>query len=121
TSDSRSAKQAPLTIQTYAWFARHVDSIDREAYQLVICDEAHTALGEQTSAAIRSSPEPIYIGMSATEQLIAKQDAARRGLIAPLLDLRVPPVAAISSGPIVGGDFDQEILAKTLDHQALNQ
>ena len=134
--DSRSAKQAPLTIQTYAWFARHVDSIDRDAYQLVICDEAHTALGEKTSAAIRSFPEPIYIGMTATEQLIAKQvsdvfpasvddlplqDAARRGLIAPLRDLRVPPVAAINSVPIVGGDFDQEILAKTLDHQALNQ
>src|SRR5213082_2635635 len=49
TRDSRSAKQAPLTIQTYAWFARHVDSIDRDAYQLVICDEAHTALGEKTS------------------------------------------------------------------------
>src|SRR5690242_18128301 len=126
----------PLTIQTYAWFARHVDSIDREAYQLVICDEAHTALGEKTSAAIRSFPEPIYIGMTATEQLIAKQvsdvfpasvddlplqDAARRGLIAPLRCLRVPPVAAINSVPIVGGDFDQEILAKTLDHQALNQ
>jgi superfamily II DNA/RNA helicase len=74
--------------------------------------------------------------MTATEQLIAKQvsdvfpasvddlplqDAARRGLIAPLRDLRVPPVAAINSVPIVGGDFDQEILAKTLDHQALNQ
>jgi hypothetical protein len=42
-------------------------------------------------------------------------------LIAPLRDLRVPPVAAINSVPIVGGDFDQEILAKTLDHQALNQ
>jgi ribonuclease E len=136
TRDSRSAKKAPLTIQTYAWFARHVDSIDRDAYQLVICDEAHTALGEKTSAAIRSFPEPIYIGMTATEQLIAKQvsdvfpasvddlplqDAARRGLIAPLRDLRVPPVAAINSVPIVGGDFDQEILAKTLDHQALNQ
>ncbi|HZT85396.1 MAG TPA: DEAD/DEAH box helicase family protein [Gaiellaceae bacterium] len=136
TKDSRSAKQAPLTIQTYAWFARHVDSVDRDAYQLVICDEAHTALGEKTSAAIRSFPEPIYIGMTATEQLIAKQvsdvfpasvddlplqDAARRGLIAPLRDLRVPPVAAINSVPIVGGDFDQEILAKTLDHQALNQ
>ena len=94
TRDSRSAKQAPLTIQTYAWFARHVDEIDRDAYQLVICDEAHTALGEKTSAAIRSFPEPIYIGMTATEQLIAKQvsdvfpasvddlplqDAARRG------------------------------------------
>ena len=42
------------------------------------------------------------------------QDAARRGLIAPLRDLRVPPVAAINSVPIVGGDFDQEVLAKTL-------
>jgi superfamily II DNA or RNA helicase len=132
----KSSRTNPLTIQTYAWFARHVDSIDREAYQLVICDEAHTALGEKTSAAIRSFPEPIYIGMTATEQLIAKQvsdvfpasvddlplqDAARRGLIAPLRCLRVPPVAAINSVPIVGGDFDQEILAKTLDHQALNQ
>jgi ribonuclease E len=128
--------RAPLTIQTYAWFARHQDSLSREAYQLVICDEAHTALGEKTSKAIRSFPEPIYIGMTATEQLIAKQvsdvfpasvddlplqDAARRGLIAPLRDLRVPPVAAINQVPIVGGDFDQEILAKTLDHQALNQ
>jgi ribonuclease E len=126
----------PLTIQTYAWFARHVDTLSRDAYQLVICDEAHTALGEKTSAAIRSFPEPLYIGMTATEQLIAKQvsdvfpasvddlplqDAARRGLIAPLRCLRVPPVAAINSVPIVGGDFDQEILAKTLDHQALNQ
>jgi superfamily II DNA or RNA helicase len=126
----------PLTIQTYAWFARHVGSLSRDAYQLVICDEAHTALGEKTSAAIRSMPEPLYIGMTATEELIAKQvsdvfpasvddlplqDAARRGLIAPLRDLRVPPVAAINSVPIVGGDFDQEILAKTLDHQALNQ
>jgi ribonuclease E len=129
-------RKNPLTIQTYAWFARHVGSLSRDAYQLVICDEAHTALGEKTSAAIRSFPEPIYIGMTATEQLIAKQvsdvfpasvddlplqDAARRGLIAPLRDLRVPPVAAINSVPIVGGDFDQEILAKTLDHQALNQ
>src|ERR671931_33306 len=109
-------RQNPLTIQTYAWFARHVSSLSREAYQLVICDEAHTALGEKTSAAIRSFPEPIYIGMTATEELIAKQvsdvfpasvddlplaDAARRGLIAPLRCLRVPPAAAISSVPIV--------------------
>jgi ribonuclease E len=132
----KAGRDNPLTIQTYAWFARHQDSVSREAYQLVICDEAHTALGEKTSKAIRSFPEPIYIGMTATEQLIAKQvsdvfpasvddlplqDAARRGLIAPLRDLRVPPVAAINQVPIVGGDFDQEVLAKTLDHQALNQ
>ena len=126
----------PITIQTYAWFARHAGSLSREAYQLVICDEAHTALGEKTSAAIRSFPEPIYIGMTATEQLIAKQvsdvfpasvddlplaDAARRGLIAPLRCLRVPPAAAINSVPIVGGDFEERALAAALDHQALNQ
>ncbi len=102
----------------------------------MIADEAHTALGEKTSAAIRSFPDPIYIGMTATEQLIAKQvadvfpasvddlplqDAARRGLIAPLRCLRVPPVAAINSVPIVGGDFDEGALAKVLDHVALNQ
>jgi superfamily II DNA or RNA helicase len=128
-------KHAPITIQTYAWFARHVGEIDRSAYQLVICDEAHTALGEKTSAAIRKLSEPIYIGMTATEELIAKQvsdvfpasvddlplgDAARRGLIAPLRSLRVPPVAAINSVPIVGGDFEERALADALDHEALN-
>jgi ribonuclease E len=125
----------PITIQTYAWFARHVGEVSRTAYQLVICDEAHTALGEKTSAAIRSLSEPIYIGMTATEELIAKQvsdvfpasvddlplaDAARRGLIAPLRCLRVPPVAAINSVPIVGGDFEERALAAALDHEALN-
>ncbi|HZQ63988.1 MAG TPA: DEAD/DEAH box helicase family protein [Gaiellaceae bacterium] len=136
TDGRRPPRPNPITIQTYAWFARHVGDLDRSAYQLVICDEAHTALGEKTSAAIRSFPEPVYIGMTATEQLIAKQvsdvfpasvddlplgDAARRGLIAPLRCLRVPPAAAINSVPIVGGDFDQEALAKVLDHVALNQ
>ncbi len=126
---------APITIQTYAWFARHVDEIARDAYQLVICDEAHTALGEKTSAAIRRLDEPVYIGMTATEELIAKQvsdvfpasvddlplaDAARRGLIAPLRSLRVPPVAAINQVPIVGGDFEERALAQALDHEALN-
>ena len=101
----------------------------------MICDEAHTALGEKTSAAIRSLSEPIYVGMTATEELIAKQvsdvfpasvddlplaDAARRGLIAPLRCLRVPPVAAINSVPIVGGDFEERALAAALDHDALN-
>ncbi len=126
----------PLTIQTYAWFARHGSELDRNVYHLVICDEAHTALGEKTSAAIRAFAEPLFIGMTATEQLIAKQvsdvfpasvddlplgDAARRGLIAPLRCLRVPPAAAINSVPIVGGDFEERALAAALDHQALNQ
>src|SRR6188508_769468 len=125
----------PITIQTYAWFARHGDEVSRTAYALVICDDAHTALGEKTSTAIRRFSEPLYIGMTATEQLIAKQvsdvfpasvddlpltDAARRGLIAPLRSLRVPPVAAINSVPIVGGDFEERALAAALDHEALN-
>ena len=128
--------ESPITIQTYAWFARHGSELDRAAYNLVICDEAHTALGEKTSAAIRAFSEPLFIGMTATEQLIAKQvsdvfpasvddlplgDAARRGLIAPLRCLRVPPAAAINSVPIVGGDFEERALAAALDHQALNQ
>ena len=133
-------EQAPrsdlITVQTYAWFARHVKDLERGVYHLVICDEAHTALGEKTSTAIRTLTEPVYIGMTATEQLIAKQvsdvfpasvddlplqDAARRGLIAPLRCLRVPPAAAINSVPIVGGDFEERALAEVLDHQALNQ
>src|SRR6185437_11159676 len=40
-------RENPITIQTYAWFARHVDDISRDAYHLVIADEAHTALGEK--------------------------------------------------------------------------
>ena len=133
---TRVLRPNPLTIQTYAWFARHGRELDRHAYHLVLCDEAHTALGEKTSAAIRAFQEPIFIGMTATEQLLAKQvsdvfpasvddlplaDAARRGLIAPLRCLRVPPAAAINSVPIVGGDFDEGALAAALDHQALNQ
>jgi len=133
---TKSPRPDLVTVQTYAWFARHHGSVSRDAYQLVIADEAHTALGEKTSHAIRSFPDPIYIGMTATEQLIAKQvsdvfpasvddlplqDAARRGLIAPLRCLRVPPAAAIHSVPIVGGDFEERALAAVLDHTALNQ
>jgi ribonuclease E len=133
---TRSPRDNPITVQTYAWFARHGRTLVRDTYHLVLCDEAHTALGEKTSAAIRAFHEPLYIGMTATEHLIAKQvsdvfpasvdelplaDAARRGLIAPLRSLRVPPAAAINSVPIVGGDFEERALAAALDHEALNQ
>src|SRR3954465_6236135 len=108
----------PVTVQTYAWFARHWNDLNPEAHQLVIADEAHTALGEKTSQAIRSFSDPIYIGMTATEQLIAKQvsdvfpasidelplgDAARRGLIAPLRCLRVPPRGGVLVSAARGG------------------
>jgi superfamily II DNA or RNA helicase len=136
TRGERAERPDLITVQTYAWFARHVKDLERGVYHLVICDEAHTALGEKTSTAIRTLTEPVYVGMTATEQLIAKQvsdvfpasvddlplqDAARRGLIASLRCLRVPPAAAINSVPIVGGDFEERALADALDHQALNQ
>src|SRR4051794_12326407 len=40
----------PVTVETYQWFVRNAGRIS-DAYTIVICDEAHTALGEKTSAA----------------------------------------------------------------------
>src|SRR3954465_15538733 len=85
----------PVTVETYQWFVRNAGRIS-DAYTIVICDEAHTALGEKTSAAIRAWTGPIFIGMTATGALIARHvtdlfptqtsrfdlaQAARRGVI----------------------------------------
>lgn len=43
----------PVTVETYQWFVRNAGRIS-DAYTIVICDEAHTALGDKTSAAIRA-------------------------------------------------------------------
>ncbi len=43
----------PLTINTYSWFIKHADQLKPDVYGVVVCDEAHTALGEKTAAAIR--------------------------------------------------------------------
>ena len=95
----------PVTVETYQWFVRNAERIS-DAYAIVICDEAHTALGEKTSACIRTWPEPVFIGMTATGALIARHvadlfptqtsrfdlaQAARRGVIAPLRCIRIPP------------------------------
>ncbi|HEX2266408.1 MAG TPA: helicase-related protein, partial [Solirubrobacterales bacterium] len=108
----------------------------------MICDEAHTALGEKTSACIRAWTGPVYIGMTATGALIARHvadlfptqtsrfdlaQAARRGVIAPLRCLRIPPgpgVRTIAKVPLRKGevdqDFDQEELAALLDQEPFN-
>ena len=44
--------KGPVTVETYQWFVRNAGQIS-DAYSIVICDEAHTALGEKTSASIR--------------------------------------------------------------------
>ena len=125
----------PLTINTYAWFIKHADQIKPDVYGVVVCDEAHTALGEKTSAAIRAFDEPIYIGMTATDQLLQKHvgdvfpaevadfplaEAVRRGVVAPLRCIRVRPIASLRQVEIVGGDFDQGQLAAALDIDPLN-
>ncbi|WP_210491457.1 DEAD/DEAH box helicase family protein [Patulibacter sp. SYSU D01012] len=131
----------PVTIETYQWFVRNAGQISG-AYTVVICDEAHTALGDKTSAAIRAWTGPIFIGMTATGALIARHvtdlfptqtsrfdlaQAARRGVIAPLRCLRIPPgpgVRTIAKVPLRKGEvdmeFDQDELAKLLDHVPFN-
>jgi ribonuclease E len=131
----------PVTVETYQWFVRNAGRIS-DAYSIVVCDEAHTALGEKTSGCIRAWIGPVFIGMTATGALIARHvadlfptqtsrfdlaQAARRGVIAPLRCVRIPPgpgVRTIAKVPLRKGevdqDFDQEELAKLLDQTPFN-
>ena len=131
----------PVTVETYQWFVRNAGKIS-DAYTIVICDEAHTALGEKTSAAIRAWSGPVFVGMTATGALIARHvtdlfptqtsrfdlaQAARRGVIAPLRAVRIPPgpgVRTIAKVPLRRGEvdteFDQEMLAELLDQLPFN-
>jgi ribonuclease E len=133
--------KGPVTVETYQWFVRNAGKIS-SAYTIVICDEAHTALGEKTSSAIRNWTGPIFIGMTATGALIARHVtdlfptqtsrfdlalAARRGVIAPLRCVRISPgvgVRTIAKVPLRRGEidteFDQDELAKLLDQQPFN-
>ncbi|HZB07439.1 MAG TPA: DEAD/DEAH box helicase family protein [Thermoleophilaceae bacterium] len=131
----------PVTVETYQWFVRNAGKVS-DAYTIVICDEAHTALGEKTSASIRQWTGPVFVGMTATGALIARHvtdlfptqtsrfdlaQAARRGVIAPLRSVRIPPgvgVRSIANVPLRRGevdqDFDQEELAALLDQTPFN-
>ena len=133
--------KGPVTVETYQWFVRNAGKISG-AYTIVICDEAHTALGEKTSGAIRKWTGPIFIGMTATGALIARHvtdlfptqtsrfdlaQAARRGVISPLRCVRISPgvgVRTIANVPLRRGEvdteFDQDELAKLLDQQPFN-
>ena len=42
-----SKANGPVTVETYQWYVRNAGKIS-DAYTVVICDEAHTALGEKT-------------------------------------------------------------------------
>jgi superfamily II DNA or RNA helicase len=138
---NQDSPNGPVTVETYQWFVRNAGSIS-SAYAIVICDEAHTALGEKTSAAIRAWTGPVFIGMTATGALIARHvtdlfptqtsrfdlaQAARRGVISPLRCVRIPPgpgVRTIAKVPLRRGEvdteFDQEMLAELLDQTPFN-
>jgi superfamily II DNA or RNA helicase len=139
--DGRDDPDGAVTVETYQWFVRNHKRVS-DAYAIVICDEAHTALGEKTSACIRAWDGPVFIGMTATGALIARHvadlfptqtsrfdlaQAARRGVISPLRCLRIPPgpgVRTIAKVPLRKGevdqDFDQEELAALLDQEPFN-
>jgi ribonuclease E len=139
--DDTDDPDGPVTVETYQWFVRNHKKIS-DAYSIVICDEAHTALGEKTSACIRAWTGPVFIGMTATGALIARHvadlfptqtsrfdlaQAARRGVISPLRCIRIPPgpgVRTIAKVPLRKGevdqDFDQEELAALLDQEPFN-
>ncbi|MEX0972353.1 MAG: DEAD/DEAH box helicase family protein [Solirubrobacterales bacterium] len=139
--DGRDDAEGPVTVETYQWFVRNHKKVS-DAYSVVICDEAHTALGEKTSACIRAWTGPVFIGMTATGALIARHvadlfptqtsrfdlaQAARRGVISPLRCIRIPPgpgVRTIAKVPLRKGevdqDFDQEELAALLDQEPFN-
>jgi ribonuclease E len=139
--NERDDPDGPVTVETYQWFVRNHKKIS-DAYSIVICDEAHTALGEKTSACIRAWDGPVFIGMTATGALIARHvtdlfptqtsrfdlaQAARRGVISPLRCMRIPPgpgVRTIAKVPLRKGevdqDFDQEELAALLDQEPFN-
>jgi ribonuclease E len=63
-SNKEPRANGPVTVETYQWFVRNAGKIS-DAYTIVICDEAHTALGEKTSASIRKWKEPVFVGMTA--------------------------------------------------------
>jgi ribonuclease E len=139
--DSGNAAGGPVTVETYQWYVRNAGKVS-DAYTIVICDEAHTALGEKTSASIRNWQGPVFIGMTATGALIARHvtdlfptqtsrfdlaQAARRGVIVPLRCVRIPPgpgVRTIAKVPLRRGEidteFDQELLAELLDQMPFN-
>ena len=125
----------PISIETYAWFIKNADRLSRDTYGVILCDEAHTALGDRTSAAIRRLDTPTYIGMTATDELLQKHvgdvfpaeiadfplgEAVLSGVVAPLRAVRVPPGASLKRVRLVGGDYDQQELADALDHDAVN-
>ena len=131
-----------MTVETYQWFVRNAGKVS-DAYTIVICDEAHTALGEKTSASIRQWIGPVFVGHDGDR----RADRAPRHGPVPDADLALRPragraarrdrAAALACASRrawacarsrtcrcargeVDQDFDQEELAALLDQTPFN-
>jgi superfamily II DNA or RNA helicase len=119
-----------VAICTYQAALRHADRIDWDAVTLLICDEAHTALGAQTRRMLDRARHAVIVGFTATgstttghvEQIFGpvattldRASAIERGILCPLRSLRVERAVDLSEVARVRGDFDQGSLGRALD------
>lgn len=127
-----------VSIATYQLFAQRWLDVDPDTYDLIVCDEVHTSLGDVTSNALQAFEETPMVGMTATGKLIAKDvsslfpeqvsqfdlnDAAELNVISPLRAVRIPAAVhldTLAGVKVRGGDFDTEELAALLDRDPLN-
>ena len=125
-----------VTIATYQACLRHADEMDWDRIGLVICDEAHTTLGQQTRRLLDRAKKATLAGFTATpatttghvEQVFGpvaatldRLEAIKRGILAPLRSLRVERAVDLSDVVRVRGDFDQASLGRALDRALWHQ
>lgn len=58
-------------------------SRDPSAFELVICDEAHTALGEKRHTCFREFNNAIFLGLTATPYFTPLEGFIKRGIVSP--------------------------------------
>jgi superfamily II DNA or RNA helicase len=122
--------QPGVAICTYQAALRHADRIQWEDLALLVCDEAHTALGAQTRLMLDRATSALIVGFTATgstttghvEQIFGpvattldRASAIERGILCPLRSLRVERAVDLSDVARVRGDFDQGSLGRALD------
>jgi len=126
----QSAGRPGVAICTYQAALRHQDSMDWGNVSLLICDEAHAALGAQTRKLLDRAENAVVVGFTATgatttghvEQVFGpvattldRASAIERGILCPLRSLRVERAVDLSDVSRVRGDFDQASLGRALD------
>ncbi len=128
--------QPGVAICTYQAALRHAARIQWEDLTLLVCDEAHTALGAQTRLLLDRATNAVIVGFTATgatttghvEQIFGpvattldRASAIERGILCPLRSLRVERAVDLSDVARVRGDFDQGSLGRALDRALWHQ